>query len=234
MLKIVIIDDNFEYVESLFNMLSSKEIKDFEISRIFSSGKNALNYILNEKIDVILLDLNMPNINGIEIIEQIQNYGINTKIITMTADNTLMLELLQKNLKVYKTLIKPFDIEYLVEILKGLDSKDSDKIKDKIITLLDNFYFNKNNIGYLYIVECLELCIKNGYSVMPNSSFIYKQIADMHKLTNSLKVGWNIDKTIKVMNHLTKPEAKNAFFPNDNMPSTKSFINCMLNNIYKN
>ena len=96
MLKIVIIDDNYAFVESLYNELESKNIKNFNVLRIFSNGKNALDYILNENIDVILLDLNMPNLNGIELIEQIKNANIKTKIITITGDNTLMLELLQK------------------------------------------------------------------------------------------------------------------------------------------
>ncbi|MDO4283043.1 MAG: response regulator [Clostridia bacterium] len=231
MLKIVIIDDNYEYIESLFNIIASNKLKKFEILGIFSDGKKALDYILTENIDVILLDLNMPNFNGIEMIEKLQNSDIKSKIITMTADSSFMIKLIQKNLIVYRSFIKPFDIKHLIYILNELETSSSSTIRDSIINLLNNFHFNKNTIGYLYIIDCLELCIKNNYHAMPKSKAIYEKIANIHN-NNYLKIGWNIDKSIKAMNRFTTDEIKNKFFQNDKMPSTKSFINCMLNNLY--
>lgn len=234
MLKIVIIDDNYAFVESLYNELESKNIKNFNVLRIFSNGKNALDYILNENIDVILLDLNMPNINGIELIEQIKNANIKTKIITITGDNTLMLELLQKNLNIYKSFMKPFNIEILIDTLNELINTNSNNVRENIINLLDNFYFNKSNIGYSYLIDCLEICIINNYTAMPSSKIIYTKISNIYKKDNYLKVGWNIDKSIKVMNNLTSTNIKEKFFPYGNIPSTKNFINCILDHLYKN
>ena len=69
MIKVLIIDDNYEYVQNLFNILNENIDNDIKIEKICGDGKIALDYILNSNIDVILLDLNIPNINGIEILK---------------------------------------------------------------------------------------------------------------------------------------------------------------------
>lgn len=66
MKKILIVDNNAKYLEILFNNLN----KELDIIKICSNGKEALKYILNENIDIILLELNIPKINGIEILKK--------------------------------------------------------------------------------------------------------------------------------------------------------------------
>lgn len=237
MLKLAIIDDNYEFVETIYNYLNDKRLYNIQIIKIFSNGENALNYILKEDLDVILLDLNLPKIDGIEIIETLQKAKKNIKIITISGDSFYMDSLLKSGLKVYKKLVKPFNIDNLIFLLDEIESSKND-IRENIINLLDNFNFNKNTIGYLYIIECIEFCLTNNFKIMPRSILIYNEIAKMHNNYNSKKIGWNIDKTIKLMNESTNINIKMNFF-NNSMPSTKYFLNCIikkLNNTiyYKN
>lgn len=59
--------------------------------------------------------------------------------------------LINSNLKVYKKLVKPFNIDNLVFLLDEIENSKND-IREKIINILDNFNFNKNTIGYMYRV----------------------------------------------------------------------------------
>lgn len=232
MLKLAIIDDNYEFVETIYNYLNDKRLYNIQIIKIFSNGENALNYILKEDLDVILLDLNLPKIDGIKIIEILQKAKKNIKIITISGDSFYMDSLLKSNLKVYKKLVKPFNIDNLIFLLDEIESSKND-IRENIINLLDNFNFNKNTIGYLYIIECIEFCLTNNFKIMPRSILIYNEIAKMHNHYNSKKIGWNIDKTIKLMNEETNSNIKMNFL-NNSMPSTKYFINCIIKRLNDN
>lgn len=64
MLNILLVDDNYEYLEFMFNELSDQINKKLKIVKIYSDGEKALDYIMNTKIEVILLNLNIPKVNG--------------------------------------------------------------------------------------------------------------------------------------------------------------------------
>lgn len=72
-IKIAIADDHKLFREGLASLLEKN--LDFEVVKEFSNGKNLLDYIKEnpEKIDVLLLDINMPEVNGFEVLKEIQN-----------------------------------------------------------------------------------------------------------------------------------------------------------------
>ncbi len=76
--SILIVDDD----ESL-HPLFKKGLKDFKL-KILSSSKEALKYLEKEKVDLILLDWMMPELNGKQLLEEIRKNGIQIPIIFLT------------------------------------------------------------------------------------------------------------------------------------------------------
>jgi len=70
MIKILIADDNYEFVKTIFNSITNSKINNLEIVKISSNGEEALNHILMQSIDIVLLDLQMPRMNRIRIIRK--------------------------------------------------------------------------------------------------------------------------------------------------------------------
>ena len=72
MLNLLIIDDNLYYSKNLINIIMEND-SEYKIYKILTNGKEAFDTIINEKekIDIILLDLNIPKCNGLEILERI-------------------------------------------------------------------------------------------------------------------------------------------------------------------
>lgn len=236
MQKILIIDNDYKYLEKLFNDISESLNENLRIVKICNDSEKALEYILNKQIDIIVLELDMPKINGIKILEKILENNINLKVIITSRSKKLIFELINKNLNYYKAFMKPFNMEEFISTLNTLSiSSSKDISSDKIIKLLNNFKLNKSTIGYYYILECLNFCIQNNYTFVPQMNDLYKQIELKHNNTISASnIKWAISKTIQLMNKNTDKDILNNFFPYNSYPSPKTFLNEILSAYYNN
>lgn len=104
--SIAIIDDETEILDMLNRYLSRKE--NFSVT-IYSNPITALNSIESKKYDLILLDIMMPQMNGLDVLEKIKEKNPEQKVMMMTAYSTL-----DKVLKSHKEgatnfVMKPFD-----------------------------------------------------------------------------------------------------------------------------
>jgi two-component system nitrate/nitrite response regulator NarL len=85
MFQILIIDDHPLVGEGIKTMLS--DVEWAEVSCVCKTGKEALEYIDNNMPNIILLDLNLPDIDGITLCERIRSRNKSVKIIGITSVN---------------------------------------------------------------------------------------------------------------------------------------------------
>ncbi|WP_010297820.1 response regulator transcription factor [Clostridium senegalense] len=81
MLKLIIADDDLLIRESLKIILSAD--KELDVLETFENGKEAVNYILTNNVDIALLDVRMPVLNGVEATKEITE-RTNTKVVILT------------------------------------------------------------------------------------------------------------------------------------------------------
>lgn len=119
--SIAIVDDETEILNVLSRFLTRNQ--NFSVST-FSNPVSALGSIEAGKFDLILLDIMMPQMNGLDVLEKIKAKNEDQKVIMMTAYSTL-----DKVLKSHKEgatnyVMKPFDSLQLLEkkILEVLES----------------------------------------------------------------------------------------------------------------
>ena len=86
MKKIAIIDDEQDILETLERFLKRSE--KFEIET-FSNPENAMELIKKGHFDLILLDIMMPQMNGMDMLKEIKEANPEVKIIMMTAYSTV-------------------------------------------------------------------------------------------------------------------------------------------------
>ena len=111
-LKILIIDDNEQITKMLTTFL---ELKEQECT-IANDGKEGLNIIKENRHDVILLDLAMPEFDGYSVIEDLEKNNLlkDHKIIVFTASTITQDELDQLVTRgVTSYILKPIDIDVL-------------------------------------------------------------------------------------------------------------------------
>ncbi len=85
------------------------------------SAVEALELFKAEPVDVIITDIRMPHMSGLEFIKKIREYDTRVKVIVTSAfnDQNALVEAI--DLKIEKFLLKPFDISQLTKILKSLE-----------------------------------------------------------------------------------------------------------------
>ncbi len=85
-------------------------------------GKECLESALNDKPDVILLDLNMPAMNGMEVLQRLADQGNKSHVLVITADIQDTTKRRCKELGVKGFLNKPVDEEELKRLLRAMKS----------------------------------------------------------------------------------------------------------------
>ena len=135
-MKIAIVEDDINMRKSL--EIAMGDFKEYEI-KTFKNAVDALKK-LDDSYDLIITDINMPKMDGLEFIKKLNN---KYEIIIMTGNATLSSAIESIHLGVKDFLLKPFDVDTLVEAIKRESKVQEAKksIESKIIekTNTDDF-----------------------------------------------------------------------------------------------
>jgi len=85
MIKVSIIEDDIQVAEELTHTVNFQS--EYEVVSVFNSYQNAMPWLANEMPDVLLLDINLPGLSGVEAIPDIRRITPETKIIMLTSSN---------------------------------------------------------------------------------------------------------------------------------------------------
>lgn len=121
--KIIVVDDEKSIRMMLKRVLSGDQ---YEIEEA-NNGLEGLKKLTLEKYSAILLDLKMPEMDGLEVIKKIKEMDINTPIIMMSAYGTISEAVEAMKLGAADYLIKPFDLDELRMVLDRIIRQDEIK-----------------------------------------------------------------------------------------------------------
>ncbi len=109
-MKILIIEDEYKLADVIAIRLSKENYS----VKIITTGEKGLDEALTNNYNLIILDVMLPGLNGFEILKELKNYKIDSKVIMLTAKSSIddKLEGFTKGADDYLT--KPFHIEELV------------------------------------------------------------------------------------------------------------------------
>lgn len=127
MYKIVIVDDDTGLSASLSSFFPWKE-HGFEVVGQFSGAAQALAYLTENPVDVLISDICMPGMSGLELVRELQMRGNKVQVILLSAykDFQYAKEAMLCGIKYY--LVKPATYSDIIEVLK--DVKNDLKLRD--------------------------------------------------------------------------------------------------------
>lgn len=119
--KILIYDDNTDLREGICHLLRLRE--EYEVVGEFGDAKNVVKEVMNLEPDVILMDIEMPGITGVEAVKKIRTINRNAQIIMLTVfdDQGHIFEALQSGANGYLLKRNASDrlVQSIEEVLSG-------------------------------------------------------------------------------------------------------------------
>jgi DNA-binding NtrC family response regulator len=113
-IKVLLVDDEEAFVNTLAQRLKMRELN---VNTVYD-GEQALSKVKSEEPDVMVLDLKMPGLHGMDVLKEIRKAYPNMQVIILTGHGTEKDEEEARRLGGFDFLRKPADIETLVGKIK--------------------------------------------------------------------------------------------------------------------
>lgn len=134
-IRVLLADDNREFVEVVKEYIERQE--DMSLVGVAYHGNEALELISREEPHVVLLDIIMPHLDGLGVLEKLQNSSIRPKIIILTAFGQESMTQRAVSLGANYYILKPFDLDILGKRIRQLQDDFSSTL---------NIASNGNNV----------------------------------------------------------------------------------------
>ena len=137
-MNIIIVDDNKLEREGIFKMLQAMDI-DINIEAVFENGEAAFTYLQNNDIDIVVSDIQMPFLSGIDFVKKLRSEKISTKVIFVSCYDDFTYARSAIDLEVISYVLKPV----IKADLKAAVLKAYDLIKKEETAVLDVEYLKE-------------------------------------------------------------------------------------------
>ena len=200
-MRILVVEDEF----SLADIIATKLRKEKYNVDISLDGEEGLDNALSGVYDLIILDIMLPKINGIEILKEIRNNNIDTKVIMLTAKSSLDDKLIGFENGANDYITKPFHMEELIARV-NVQLRNNEKNINKDILKFGDIELN--------VRTSTITCIKNNESI----NISYKEFMILEYLMN------NSNQIISKEQIYDKIWGIDNYFESNNLEAYLSFV----------
>jgi two-component system response regulator (stage 0 sporulation protein A) len=240
---IIIVDDNREFCQLLRDYLMENE--NFNIIGVAHNGSDGLELLKEKKPDVLILDLIMPHLDGIGVMEEMHKENLTRKIktvvLTAFGQEDVTKRVVELGANYY--IMKPFDLDKLVERINQMvgsspddakvnfitpnNSEDEVELDVKITEIMHKLGVPAHIKGYMYLREAIELVIRNIEMLGAVTKKLYPTVAENFNTTSS-RVERAIRHAIEVAWERGNEKELNKYFGNTisagKKPTNSQFI----------
>ena len=147
-MKLLLVEDNTQLNKALTTLLK----RNSYLVDSASDGEEALMCLDEYQYDVIILDIMLPKIDGLEVLRRARKQGIQTPIILLTARSTIEDKITGLDLGADDYLPKPFSTEELLARIRALGRRKATPIEEKKKITYGDLVIDEAN----YIIKCGE------------------------------------------------------------------------------
>ncbi|OJV66644.1 MAG: hypothetical protein BGO41_04270 [Clostridiales bacterium 38-18] len=155
-IKIIVADDVEEMREMIAKMLSTSDL-EHEIIAMCATGQEVLNTLESKQADLILMDINMPEMNGLEATEIICRNPVHPSVIMMSVqhESEYLKKAMLAGAKAY--IMKPVDMDELVETIQTTYDRNKLSLAKPVIgdkqysAKIITFFSSKGGVGNTFI-----------------------------------------------------------------------------------
>ncbi|AGB40542.1 sporulation transcription factor Spo0A [Halobacteroides halobius DSM 5150] len=199
-IKVFLADDNNDFCNLLQEYLTQQD--EFEVVGIANDGTEVLEEIDDIELDVLVLDIIMPHLDGVGVLEELHNKDLinQFKIIMLTAFGQENLTQRVVNLGADYYILKPFDLDKLCKrikqvtnpvsnsdyVVKGQEPKrKSFNLEERITEIMHQIGVPAHIKGYLYLRKAIEMVINKVELLGAVTKKLYPTVAEEFDTTAS-------------------------------------------------
>ncbi len=212
-ITVLIADDNPDFAMTLVSYLEKEE--DMEVIGIAKNGKEACDMIINTEPDVVLLDVIMPYLDGLGVLEKIAIAKMNKRPMCIMLSAVGQAKITQQaiNLGAEYYVVKPFDIELLIKRIRDIryfkpqsvqanniasreikapyieisesNKKDEENLEALVTNVIHELGVPAHIKGYQYLREAIMMVINDIDIINQITKQLYPEIAIKFKTTPS-------------------------------------------------
>lgn len=204
MINLMIAEDEIDIGLNYLQFLTND--KDIKIVSFTTDGERTLKDYLEKKPDILLLDLDMPKMSGLEIIEylnQIPEERNKCNIIVVSGDR-LKISKIRKTSKVYEIIEKPIKFERLLALIKEVSLPASNEFETRKKVLFNNLKLKPSSKGTTYLSDAIDIA-HTHISRLDSLNDIYNIVSAKRKVSPN-KVKWSIINSVKKLNKAAPKE----------------------------
>jgi len=184
MVKAIIVDDEQDCCETIASLLNSF-CPDVEVTGIYHNGAEALPAILQKQPDLVFLDVEMPRMNGFEMLEQLPQ--VNFDIIFTTGYDQYALKAIRFSAIDY--LLKPVDREELQKAVQKVVQRTQRTVAKQVEILMQKLHQPAKTISKIALptMEGLQMIVIGSIiSCEAESNYTILLLKDKKKITTSI------------------------------------------------
>lgn len=254
-IKILIADDNPQVKLTISNYIKDQE--DIEVIGQASDGHETMKMVRELSPDILILDVILPYLDGIEVLEQINTLQNKPKCIMLSAVGQE--QIIQRSMKLGAEyyIVKPFEIDLLVKRIREL-KENKNKINTELISyskreILSQINSRSKSVenlvcevvheigipvhvkGYKFVREAIHIVLKDSSSLEQITKVLYPKIARKFRTTTP-RVERAIRHSIEMAWEKGNAEFKeeifgNTIYENKKKPTNSEFIAMIVDKI---
>ena len=132
-MRLLLVEDEIQLSEALNQILTKNK---YVVDAVYN-GEDGLDYGLTDIYDVIVLDIMLPKLNGLEVLRRLRKENIKTPVILLTAKGEIEDKVKGLDSGADDYLVKPFATEELLARLRALTRRQGEIINDNILEVGD-------------------------------------------------------------------------------------------------
>ena len=194
-IKIGLAEDNLEFCQVLRDYLESNH--DLVVSAVANDGLQTLEMVRTTTIDLLLLDLIMPKLDGIAVLERIKMMNNKPRIIILSAFGHEEMTRKVVELGADYFIVKPFDLQILVQRIREVcghypqqqfnyvssTARNEAQTEQEVTDILQKLKIPPHFKGYTYLRKAIMLCIKDPALINEVTKKLYPRIAEEYNST---------------------------------------------------
>jgi diguanylate cyclase (GGDEF)-like protein len=167
-LRILVVDDDESLVAIISEVL---EDDGYEVTTA-SSGEDAIELFRNKRFPLVITDIRMPGMTGIELLQEVKKIHKDTEVIIITSHASVETTISALRMGAYDYLLKPFEE---IELISAVAKRAIDKIRltTERSDLMDNLMRNREELEHLNSVFH-KLSVRDGLTGLYNHRYFYE------------------------------------------------------------